>query len=73
MDKINSQVQYLSKTIDDFRNFFRGDTSDIKEFNIKDAFCKLEELTKDSLKDNYIKYYNKSVDTKLLLNENLFI
>ncbi|MAD42551.1 MAG: hypothetical protein CL623_09195 [Arcobacter sp.] len=68
MDKINSQVQYLSKTIDDFRNFFRGDTSDIK-----DAFCKLEELTKDSLKDNYIKYYNKSVDTKLLLNENLFI
>jgi PAS domain S-box-containing protein len=73
MDMINNQVQYLSKTIDDFRNFFKGDTSDIKEFSLKDAFIKLEQLTKDSLSNNHIKYDYKIENISLILNENLFI
>ena len=73
MENINKQVQYLSKTIDDFRNFFKGDTNDIQEFTLKDAFSKLEQLTKDSLHNNYIKYETEIEDLTLVLNENLFI
>ena len=73
LENINKQVQYLSKTIDDFRNFFKGDTNDIQEFSLKDAFIKLEELTKDSLNNNYIKYNTKIEDITLKLNENLFV
>ncbi|RXK14438.1 histidine kinase [Halarcobacter mediterraneus] len=37
LDYINDSTQYLSKTIDDFRNFFTSNKSK-KEFSIKEAF-----------------------------------
>jgi PAS domain S-box-containing protein len=40
LNKINEHTQHLSKTIDDFRNFFRGDISDRKEFNLKKTLLK---------------------------------
>ena len=73
LENINKQVQYLSKTIDDFRNFFKGDTHDIQEVSLIDAFTKLEQLTKDSLNNNYIKYETKIENLTLILNENLFV
>ncbi len=73
MEDINNQTQYLSKTIDDFRSFFKGNISDIHEFNIKDLFLKLENLTKDSLTNNYIKYEYDVIDYTLTGNENLLI
>ena len=73
MEHINNQAQYLSKTVDDFRNFFRGDINDIHEFNIKDLFDKLENLTKDSLINNHIKYKFEIDDCKISGNENLLI
>ncbi len=73
MENINKQVQYLSKTIDDFRNFFKGDTNDIQEISLQDTFSKLEQLTKDSLHNNFIKYTTKIEDITFKLNENLFI
>jgi signal transduction histidine kinase len=39
LEKINSSVQYLSHTIDDFRTFFKID-KDKKEFNIKHSYEK---------------------------------
>ena len=44
---INNNAQYLSKTIDDFRNFIKGDSKRIK-FNLKndiDSFLKLVDST----------------------------
>lgn len=73
MDNINNQAQYLSKTIDDFRSFFKGDSNTRKSFNIKDLFEKLESLTKDSLKNNYIKYDYKIISCTLEGNENILI
>jgi len=46
-DAINNNAQYLSKTIDDFRNFIKGDSKSI-HFNLKnntDSFLKLVDST----------------------------
>lgn len=50
---INKQTQYLSKTIDDFRNFFKPDkvTSDITIRKIMESTL---EIVQDSLKNNNI-------------------
>ncbi len=73
MEDINNQTQYLSKTIDDFRNFFKGNINDIHEFDLKSMFIKLENLTKDALSNNYIKCQYDIIDYKLIGNENLLI
>ena len=73
MEDINNQTQYLSRTIDDFRNFFRGNINDIHEFDLKDMFIKLENLTKDALSNNYIKCQYDIIDYTLSGNENLLI
>lgn len=62
---INNNAQYLSKTIDDFRDFIKGDKKPI-QFNLKndtDAFLKLIEAT---IKNNHI-------DVVLNLTENVNI
>ena len=53
MHSINSSAQYLSKTIDDFRNFIKNDK--IAELtSIKNALNFTINLTEASLKNNYI-------------------
>ncbi len=37
LESINENAQYLSQTIDDFRNYFKSDNIEVK-FNIKEAF-----------------------------------
>lgn len=73
LDSINEHTQYLSKTIDDFRSFFKGNSNDINEFNIVDMFNRLNALTKDSLSSNYIKVEYDIEDLRIRKNENLII
>ena len=73
MNKINDQTQYLAKTIDDFRNFFSGDSNNIQRFNIKDLFLTLENLTRDSLVINHIKFDYKVIDFNIVGNENILM
>jgi signal transduction histidine kinase len=48
-DIINNQVQYLSKTIDDFRNFIMGDREK-EQFNLKDTIHSFLTLVEGSVK-----------------------
>jgi len=61
-DQIDRNAQYLSKTIDDFRDYIKGDTNNIK-FNIKDEMDSLLKLMEPSIK----KY---DIDVTLNLKEN---
>ncbi|MGB5791896.1 transporter substrate-binding domain-containing protein [Poseidonibacter sp.] len=73
MEKINTSAQYLSQTIDDFRNFFKPNSNNIKLFNIKDTFNKLNSLVKDTLEDNNINLIIDCEDLNIKANENLLI
>ncbi|MDY0051940.1 MAG: PAS domain S-box protein [Aliarcobacter sp.] len=53
MKNINESAQYLSKTIDDFRNFIKNDES-IELTSIKDALDYTIHLAEASLNNNYI-------------------
>ena len=52
-DIINNNVQYLSKTIDDFRDFIKGDSIS-KEIYIKEVIESVLNILSSSLKNNYI-------------------
>ena len=62
---INNYAQYLSKTIDDFKNYAKGDTQ-AKEFNLKNETEKFLILV-----DSIIKYHNIKVD--LISDEEIII
>lgn len=51
---INKNAQYLSKTIDDFKNFIKGDRSK-KNFNLKDVINSFIQLVEGSIKNHQIK------------------
>ena len=53
LDKINDTTQYLSKTIDDFRNFFNSNKIK-KEFSIKEAFVNCFNLINVQFKNHNI-------------------
>lgn len=73
LDLVNNSAQHLSATIDDFRNFFRDDLNLIKEFNLKDTFTRVRELTFASFHHNFIMYSDEIEDIYLKLNESLLI
>ena len=73
MDNINKQAQYLSKTIDDFRNFFIGNVSDIHHFDIKNTLKNVRNLTKDTFNNNFIEYFDDIKECRLKGNENILI
>ncbi|PLY04333.1 MAG: hypothetical protein C0625_16775 [Arcobacter sp.] len=52
---ISEQTQFLSKTIDDFRNFFKEDKN-IDEFKFKILFDELSSIILASLKNNDIEF-----------------
>jgi PAS domain S-box-containing protein len=75
MDNINETSQYLSKTIDDFRNFFSIDDSSNVEVSLEKVIEKSISLIKDSFKSSNVKIikdYNLSSDL-FVCNENLFL
>ncbi len=53
MDIINDNVQYLSDTINDFRNFIKGDRVK-KSFNLNDDIDSFLHLVQGSIKSNHI-------------------
>jgi len=53
MNDINNSAQFLSKTIDDFRNFFEKDKIQV-EFCIKDVFAKTLQILDGSFRTNTI-------------------
>ncbi|MEA2020043.1 MAG: cache domain-containing protein, partial [Campylobacterota bacterium] len=50
---INNNAQYLSKTIDDFRNFIKGDRTK-QVFNLKDGIDSFLQLVEGSIKNHEI-------------------
>ena len=72
---INKNTQYLSKTIDDFRTFFKGDLEKIKSFALQDSLKKLNDLTKDSFSNKFIKIVADIQSDNIFIkgNENLLI
>ncbi len=67
MKKINEAVQYLSKTIDDFRNFFRS--SNKKEiFKLVKVIDDCENITSAAFKNNHILLKKVIEDTDLEYN-----
>ena len=67
--KINNQTQHLSKTIDDFRDFFNK--SNKKEtFNINDIIDKSITLIEASYKSNNINIFIKRKNIKALIKGN---
>ncbi|MGB5791634.1 sensor histidine kinase [Poseidonibacter sp.] len=61
LDTISDTAQYLSKTIDDFRNFFKSDKEEIS-FSIQEVLEQALKLTGDEFK-------NKSIDIIEEINE----
>jgi PAS domain S-box-containing protein len=58
-DKVNSHVQYLSDTVDDFRQHLSSTSSrEVKEFNIKKFFDEIEEFVSPSLSREGIELKN---------------
>ncbi|WP_456458095.1 transporter substrate-binding domain-containing protein [Nitratifractor sp.] len=52
-DDVNHQVQYLSQTIDDFRNFIKGTRED-ERFSLKEEIDEMLELVKESIRTHDI-------------------
>ena len=63
---INDNAQYLSKTIDDFKNFIKGDRVK-KEFLIKDMFNSFTNLMQGSIKNSHIEL-NLDLEKNLVIN-----
>ena len=61
MQSISNEVQHLSSTIDDFRNFFKPNKTKIK-INISDIIDKVNKLFVKSLKNNNIELIVKNND-----------
>ena len=54
MELINKNAQYLSKTIDDFRNFIKGDR-DIQNYNLTNTIKNFTNIVESSIKNHNIK------------------
>ncbi|WP_297440264.1 PAS domain S-box protein [Sulfurimonas sp.] len=67
---INEQTQYLSHTIDDFRNFFKPDKQK-EHMSLHELIKKLKHLVDKALQDNNIRLeYTQTKDIKLYTYQN---
>ncbi len=73
LEKINSSAQFLSKTIDDFRDFIKGDLS-IAEFNIAELVEKAL-IIEEAIIIKYAIKIVKNLEQNLMVNNysNLFL
>ncbi len=67
-DTINESVQYLSQTIDDFRNFIKGDVS-FRLIKVSEIVEDTLNLLKASLTNNYI-MLDLSLEEDVIINAN---
>jgi two-component system CheB/CheR fusion protein len=70
IDELNEQTQYLSHTIDDFRNFFKPDKE--KELlSLDEIINKLQNIIQKSLQSNDIKFeYIKDINIEVFTYQN---
>ena len=74
MENINNHTQYLSSTIDDFRDFFSSNDYIKNQINLKDTLKKTFSLIKDAYKNSNINIIQDlDDDSSLLYNENILI
>lgn len=69
MDAINNSAQYLSQTIEDFRNFFQPSKEE-KDFKISRLFEKISKLLASQFKTHDIKIVKNINDCQLTAHEN---
>ena len=72
VNNINGSALYLSKTIDDFRNFFKSDKIE-SNFNIQDTFEKVFKLTNGQFSHNDIQFIKNIKEIELYALENELI
>ncbi len=72
LDTISDTAQYLSKTIDDFRNFFKSDKEEIS-FNIKDVLDQAFKLTGQEFKNKDIQIIKELKEFEIFGLKNEFI
>ncbi len=72
LDSIMNNTKFLSQTIDDFRDFIKGEKHQ-SEFNISDCILKSINILKASLDNNYIKQINNLQNIKIQSYENELI
>ncbi len=65
-ENISKQTQYLSKTIDDFRNFFKKDKVP-NRFEFKELIDEVSSIMLASLKNNNIEFKIDDIDNSLTL------
>ncbi len=68
-DDVLEQAAFLSKTIDDFREFIKEDSIICKKYILRTIFSKLQSLVKDMFADNSIQLFIQ-VDEQLEINVN---
>jgi PAS domain S-box-containing protein len=72
-NQINDNAQYLSKTIDDFRNFIKGDTN-LDFVNVSEIVNDSLNILKGSLSNHYVNLVlTLEDDLKLYTNRNEFV
>ncbi len=69
MNRANKHIEYMSETIDDFRNFYKPSKSKDK-FSIKDCIDTLLYMVKNQFEDEGIKINFQCNDVKILNYEN---
>ncbi len=72
LEKIHDTVQYLSDTINDFREFFKPDKAK-KQFNIKDCYLKVHDLIKPKLDSLEIEFIENLEDVEVTTLQNELI
>jgi signal transduction histidine kinase len=72
VDKNMQTIQFMSQTIDDFRNFFRKDKEAV-EFNIKEAILKTINLQKAQLNNHNIEITTNLIDAYIKGYKNEFM
>jgi len=57
-EKANNVLQYMSQTIDDFRNFFKQSSSDNDTFSLKEIIESVYSLVSTNFEYNHVKFNN---------------
>jgi two-component system, NtrC family, sensor kinase len=73
LTSINTSAQYLSSTIDDFRNFFNPSNNKVNEFNIAETFRKTLNLLKAQFVAKDIEIIQNIEECQILSIENELI
>ena len=73
MDNINNSAQYLSQTIEDFKDFLKPNAQNACLINLKDTISKVKQLTKDAYEYHNIQIVLDTKDCEICKNENLII